>query len=171
MVSARRGVVSLALAGLLACGHGPEPEQVWPVAVEGEPRDVLALAGEWRGEFLDLNNHRSGEIVFRLPSGGATGRGSVTFATPAATPACPDLIHPQSAGPLARTVVRIGRLAVQEGSVGGWLAPYRDEQRGCWVDTWFMGRLVGDRLEGSFFAHPSVGDTVRAGTWWAARVR
>ncbi|MGH7499391.1 MAG: hypothetical protein ACREL3_11145 [Gemmatimonadales bacterium] len=94
MVSAQRGVVSLALAGLLACAHRAEPEPVWPVAVEGQPRDVLALAGE---------------------------------------------------------------------------APYRDEQRRCWVDTWFTGRLIGDRLEGSFFAHPAVGDTVRIGTWWATR--
>lgn len=172
MVSAPHGAVALAIAGVLACGHPRAPEQVWPIAIEGETREVRSLAGEWRGEFLDLDNHRSGEIVFRLPPGGATGQGSVTFATPSPAPVCPDLLHPGAgAGSPGRTALRIGRLSVHRGSIGGWLTPYRDEQRRCLVDTWFMGQLEGDRMEGSFFVHPAVGDTIRVGTWWAARTR
>jgi hypothetical protein len=39
------------------------------------------------------------------------------------------------------------------------------------MDTWFEGRLVRDRLEGSFFSRRTDTDTVRTGTWWAAKTR
>lgn len=170
MVTARLGPSLLALATFLGCGHAAPPEPVWPIAVEGAPRDVRPLAGEWRGEFLDQSTHRSGTILFRLHDG--TGEGSVTFTTPTPALACPNPIGESTADrDRGRTVLRIARLAVDAGSVGGSLASYRDPERNCWVDTWFMGRLLGDRLEGSFFVHPSVGDTIRAGSWWAARRR
>jgi hypothetical protein len=163
-------VLLLLLAG--ACSSLPTPEPVSPVTVEGNLADVRALAGYWRGEYMDSVNQRRGKIEFHLPLKGMTGYGSVTLTTPQAPAVCPELTESQSspAEPV-RTVLKIGRLAVSSGSVGGWLAPYRDEQRRCWVDTWFMGRLVGDRLEGTFFAHPTAIDTVRTGTWWATRSR
>jgi hypothetical protein len=161
----------LAAAALLACAQAPPPEPVWPITVEGAPRDVRSLVGEWRGEFLDQNTRHSGTILFRLLRDGV-GQGNVTFVSPSPPPLCPDLMRPNAAvGETGRTVLRIARLAVGAGSIGGSLAPYRDEQRSCWVDTWFMGRLLGDRLEGSFFVHPAAGDTIRVGTWWATRAQ
>lgn len=153
-----------------ACSTSPMPEPLSPVTVEGNAADVRALSGYWRGEYLDTANHRSGEIEFRLPREGTTGYGSITFTTTPSTAICPELTEsgPASAEPV-RTVLRISRLAVNRGSIGGWLAPYRDVERQCWVDTWFVGRLIRDRLEGTFFAHPTATDTIRAGTWWAAR--
>ena len=153
-----------------ACSAPRMPEPLSPVTVEGNAADVRALAGYWRGEYLDTDNHRSGEIEFRLPSEGTTGYGSITFTTPQAVPGCSELTESQPASvEPRRTVLGIGRLAVNRGSIGGWLEPYRDEQRHCWVDTWFTGRLIKDRLEGTFFAHPTTTDTVRTGTWWAIR--
>lgn len=66
-------------------------------------------------------------------------------------------------------VLRFGALATYRGSLGGWLQPYRDPELSCWIDTWFEGRLVRDTLAGSFFTRRTDTDTVRAGTWWAAR--
>jgi hypothetical protein len=41
----------------------------------------------------------------------------------------------------------------------------------CWMDTWFEGRLVRDTLEGTFVSRRMDTDTVRLGTWWAARTK
>jgi len=54
---------------------------------------------------------------------------------------------------------------------GGWLQPYRDPDLSCWMDTWFEGRLVRDTLESTFASRRMDTDTVRLGTWWAARTR
>ena len=105
---------------------------------------------------MDTANHRSGEIEFRLPREGTTGYGSITFTTMPPTAICPELTESRPAsGEPVRTVLRISRLAVNRGSIGGWLAPYRDAERQCWVDTWFVGRLIRDRLKGTFFVHPT----------------
>ena len=172
VVTSSRRTLALLLLLTGACGPHPAPEPISPVTVEGSPADVRALAGQWHGEYLDPGNQRSGKIEFHLPREGTTAYGSVAFTTTPASPICPELTktQPAPAQPVP-TVLTIGRLAVHRGSISGWLAPYRDEQRGCWVDTWFQGRLIRDRLEGTFFAHPTATDTIRAGTWWAKRSR
>jgi hypothetical protein len=170
MVTRLRWTLSLLALPAGACGSHAPPEPVAPVTVEGNPADVRALAGQWQGEYIDPSNQRSGKIEFHLPPEGTTGYGSVTFTTPQAVPICSELTRSQPApSEPVPTVLRIARLAVDRGSISGSLAPYRDEQRRCWVDTWFEGRLIRDRLEGTFFAHPTATDTVRAGTWWATR--
>jgi len=169
----RRAWRVLLLLASIGCGAPPEPEPASPVTVEGAPADVRALAGLWRGEYLNPRDQRSGEIVFNLPREGTTGYGSITLTTAVPPALCPELTRtqpPPAAEPVP-TVLRIGRLAVDRGSVSGWLVPYRDEQRGCWVDTWFEGRLIRDRLEGTFYSHLTATDTMRAGTWWATRSR
>jgi hypothetical protein len=158
------------LAGLLACTGSPAPVPVSPVAVDGTAQDIRRFAGTWQGEFQNPRASRSGTIVFLLPVERDTGRGSVTFAGVPAPLPCADFTHPQQP-PAAPVVLRIGRLAVADGSVAGWLEPYRDSERGCWVDTWFQGRLRGDTLRGTFFSHPTSTDTVLGGSWWAARIQ
>ena len=169
----RRPWRAMLLLAPIGCGAPPEPEPASPVTVEGAPADLRALAGLWRGEYLNQRDQRSGEIVFSLPREGTTGYGRVTFTTPVPPATCPELTRtqPPPAVEPVRTVLKIGRLVVDRGSVSGWLAPYRDAQYGCWVDTWFEGRLVRDRLEGTFYSHLAATDTIRTGTWWATRSR
>lgn len=156
----------------LGCGGPSAPEPASPVTVEGNPADVRALAGLWRGEYLNQRDQRSGEIVFNLPREGATGYSSITFTAPAPPTVCPELTQtPPPAAKPVQTVLRIGRLVVDRGSVSGWLVPYRDERHDCWVDTWFEGRLVRDRLEGTFYSHLTATDTIRMGSWWATRAQ
>jgi hypothetical protein len=143
-----------------------------PVRVQGESRDIRQLAGTWRGEFHNAQTGRVGTIFFDLRGDSDTAYGNVTFDRVVPIGVCTDMARPQAT---SRTVVpvvlRFGALATSRGSLGGWLEAYRDPDLSCWMDTWFEGRLVRDTLEGSFFSRRTDTDTVRAGTWWAARTR
>ncbi len=163
---------TMALPLLLACGGPPPAPTLPPVPVQGPRRDINLLAGEWAGQFVDSEGGRRGTIAFTLQPGRDTARGwVVTEGAPPPT-GCTDpvsrAVQTRSDG---RTVLRLGGVVFAEGSIAGWLQPYPDFERGCPVDTWFEGLLVGDTLRGMFFAHPAVGDTVRRGTWWAGRKR
>lgn len=168
----RLGGPALLLAAAVACGgHAPPP--LTPVPVEGASREVRALEGRWEGRFENTVAGRSGTITFSLDPGSRTGRGSVVFAAPVPAPvAAEELGHPESrAQATGRTVLPIGRLVVDQGSVAGWLESYRDAERGCLLETWFEGTRQADTVRGAFFAHPTLGDTIQVGRWWAARVR
>jgi len=156
-VIAHRGAL-LPLAAALACGGHASPP-LSPVPVEGPAREVRALAGHWQGRFENTVAGRTGTIIFLLDPDQRTAQGSVSFPGPAA------------AGRTGLTVVRIGRLVVDQGSVAGWLESYRDAERNCLLETWFEGTRQADTIRGAFFAHPSVGDTIQMGRWWAARAR
>jgi hypothetical protein len=142
--------VPLVAAALLAGCGPPPPPAAPPVPVQGPRRDVRGLAGQWAGEFVNTPNGRRGTIAFALDPGRDTAHGWVVT---------------------EGVWLRLGRVVVADASVTGWLEPYRDFELGCPVDTWFEGRLVRDTLRGMFFAHPATGNTVRRGTWWAARRR
>jgi hypothetical protein len=140
------------------------------VAIEGTSRDIRRIAGTWQGAFENPRVNRTGTLVFLLPVDRDTAQASVTFAGPAVPFSCADFTHPEQPPPRP-VVLRIGRLAIADGSVAGWLEPYQDSERACSVDTWFQGRLRGDTLRGTFFSHPTATDTVLAGSWWAARIQ
>jgi hypothetical protein len=143
-----------------------------PVRVEGESRDLRQLAGTWRGEFHSTQTGKVGTIFFDLRAGSDTAYGNVTFDRVMPVAACSDMTRPQATSSIVLPVVlRFGALATYRGSLGGWLQPYRDPELSCWMDTWFEGRVVSDTLQGSFFSRRTDTDTVRAGTWWAARTK
>ena len=143
-----------------------------PIRVQGESRDIRQLAGTWRGEFHNAGTGRVGTIFFDLRADSDTAYGSVTFDRVVPIAACTDMIRPQATSSIVVPVVlRFGALATYRGSLGGWLQPYRDPDLSCWMDTWFEGRLVRDTLEGTFASRRMDTDTVRLGTWWAARTK
>jgi hypothetical protein len=147
------------LAALVGCGGRTEPVAA-PVPVQGPSRDLRTLTGDWSGEFLSSAGDRRGIVVFALGAGRDTAQGYVVVeALPAPRPSPDD----------GAMVLRFGTVVVAEGSIAGWIQSYPDFELGCPVDTWFEGRMAGDTLRGMFFAHPLAGDTVRRGTWWAAR--
>ena len=165
-----RSMSSLLLGYLAACAGMTGPPA--PVRVQGESRDIRQLAGTWRGEFHSSRTGRVGTIFFDLRADSDTAYGHVTFDRVIPTAGCTDMSRAQEASSVVVPVVlSFGALATSRGSLGGWLQPYRDPDLACWMDTWFEGRLVRDRLEGSFFSRRTDMDTVRTGTWWAARTR
>jgi hypothetical protein len=147
-------------------------QQPAPAAIQGESHDIRQLAGRWRGEFHNTHTGRVGTIFFDLRADRDTAYGDVTFDRVIPTAVCNDMTRPQTTSNVVVPVVlRFGALAVARGSIGGWLRPYRDPDLLCWMDTWFEGRLVRDTLGGSFFSRRTDTDTVRVGTWWAARTK
>jgi hypothetical protein len=68
-------------------------------------------------------------------------------------------------------ILRLAWLSVDAGSVGGWLAPYRDPEAGCVMDAWFEGLAWRDRIEGSYFARSADGAAIRIGSWEVTRER
>ena len=161
------GLLMLGLvAGCTWMSHQPAA-----VAVQGHSRDIRRLAGSWRGEFHSQTG-RVGSIFFDLRADSDTAYGNATFNRVVPVPACTDMSRPQEISSVVLPVVlRFGALAISDGSIGGSLQPYRDPDLSCWMDTWFEGRLMQDTLRGSFFSRRTDTDTVRAGTWWAGRVR
>ena len=147
-------------------------QQRAPVKVQGGSRDIRQLAGTWRGEFHSARTGRVGTIFFDLRADSDTAFGSVTFDRVVPVAACTDMTRPQATSSIVVPVVlRFGALAAYRGSLGGWLQPYRDPDLSCWTDTWFEGRLVHDTLEGTFASRRTDTDSVRLGTWWAARTK
>ena len=158
---------ALALWVLLGCGPLAQPA---PVKLQGKSEDIRRIAGSWQGEFLDEKIGREGRIVLRVSAGSDTVYGKITFDRVVTATTCTDISHPQAVSTVAVPVVlRIGGLATAEGTVGGYLEPYRDPDLACWMDTWFEGGLVRDTLRGSFFSRRTDTDSVRQGIWWAAR--
>ena len=159
---------SLVLIHLAGCNPLAQPA---PVTVQGQQDDIHRLAGTWRGEFHNAQTGRVGEILLQLRADSDTAHGRVTFNRVVPITTCTDMSHAQEATSIVVPVVlRLGGLATADGSVGGWLQPYRDPDLGCWMDAWFRGRLTRDTLRGTFFSRRTDIDTVRAGEWWAARV-
>ena len=145
--------------------------QSQPVGLQGNRSDIRRLAGTWTGEFHNRHTGKVGTIFFDLRADSDTAYGRVTFNHVTPVAACADMTRPQeSTSIVVPIVLRFGALAVFKGSIGGWLQPYRDPDLLCWMDTWFEGRLVRDTLSGSFFSRRTDTDSVRQGSWWAARV-
>jgi hypothetical protein len=153
---------------LLACACATHPPS--PLRVRGSSRDIRRIAGTWRGEFHSQTG-RVGTIFFDLTATSDTAYGDATFDRVVPTQACTDMTRPPEASEVRVPVVlQFGALTTTEGSIGGWLKPYRDPDQSCWMDTWFEGHLRSDTLSGTFFSRRTDTDTVRMGTWWAARL-
>lgn len=165
------GVV-LAAVFLVACSHSP-PEGAAPIRVEGRATDRHVLEGSWAGEFRNERTGRTGTIRFNLPPGRDTAYARVVLPDAAPAAGCGDaLSQATSSGPGSEELLlQLTWLGVEAGSVGGWLAPYHDPEAGCVMDIWFEGSAWKNRIEGSYFARPADGTSLRIGSWEVRRER
>ena len=165
-------LLPMGLLVLAACAPSVPPQPAVPVQIEGRSRDLRTLAGHWSGEFHNERTGRHGTIRFALQAGRDTGYARVVVDGPMPVERCVDPLSTAIQAPEPREfVLRLGRVAVSEGSVGGWLLPYPDPEAGCQVETWFEGTLMGDVLEGHYFSDLADGSPIRQGTWSVTRVR
>lgn len=148
------GLVLALTAAITACKSSGNPAP--PVPVAGT--DASALAGRWEGEYSSEATGRSGSIVFELKSGDRVAHGDVymkpkDFASPTAIP----------------QVLNISFVSSSGGTVTGTIAPYRDPQCDCDVQTTFVGTVSGETIEGTFTSTPSGAAPITTGRWKMAR--
>ena len=141
------------------------------VPVRGGPADVAALAGEWSGTYESLEGRRrSGDIMFQLREGRDTAVGYVimTFLSdsprrrPSGYPAPPIQLSEQ---------LSIAFVRAEGGRVTGQLEPYVDPYCGCRLRTTFVGRLRGNRIEGTFRSEHLESGAITTGEWRVTRRR
>jgi hypothetical protein len=153
---------------LAGCSYAPAP-----VRVMGEPLDLQALAGEWEGSYhYDGGTRRSGTILFRLTAESDTARGDVLMIVPGAQPspvALPAVGDPWIGMAPEQKILSINFVRASAGAVSGAMDPYTDPGCGCVLTTTFHGRLVADRVEGSFSARRVDTGEVQRGHWSAVR--
>lgn len=140
-----------------------------PVPVAGDATNLGRLAGEWGGEYQGPS--RSGSIVFKLAAGADTAFGDVVMIPRERRESRLPQQDPSAglATPRSVEVLRIAFVRAADGGLSGRLAPYRDPDCDCILNTRFEGRFRGDAIEGTFTSTPEGGGTTQSGTWKVSR--
>ena len=142
-----RSVLPVIAAGLAsACSILPAA-----VPVAGPQADLRQLEGEWVGRYSSSTDSREGSVIFELSGGRNVARGEVQM------------------GPQMDRALTIEFVNIEEGFISGTLEPYLDPATRDTLVTTFRGRLEGNRINGTFVTVRSSGETVRSGTWSAAK--
>lgn len=140
-----------------------------PVPVLGE---TASLEGEWEGTYSSLATGRSGSILFRLQAGSDSAYGDVVMipvhSEQIAAPAVSLILKAQ---PTLPRVLRISFVRCEVGRVTGRLDVYEDPETGERLLTMFDGRILGDRLEGTFSTVTEGTGRVLSGEWSAKRTK
>jgi hypothetical protein len=159
---------ALAVASMLAgCAYNPPP-----VALEGRPADLEALAGEWAGEYHGAKG-RSGSIAFKLVAGEDHAHGDVVMIPLGTGHPIEAWRHPGAAAnpPELPEVLSIRFVAADRGEVTGALDPYFDPDCRCKALTRFRGRQHGDVVEGTYTLYTEGSPVPANGTWKVRRKR
>lgn len=160
----RPAVALMAAMAASACRYQPSP-----VLLQGAAADIVALEGEWVGEYSSPDSRRSGSITLTIRAGTDTAFGDVVMRSPAgqAIVAADDprehLQHAPSAD-----VLRIAFVRVVGGMVAGQLEPYIAPDCQCVVHTVFQGTIHGNLVTGEYFTRAEAG-LRQQGTWSASR--
>jgi hypothetical protein len=165
----RLRTVEAALAALVtACAAAHQPS----VPLAGTVRDVATLAGQWEGSYSSAATGRSGSISFTLSAGNDSAFGDVIMIPRGWGRPLQAWNGQGSAGTEARprsAVLTINFVRVAGGRVTGTLAPYADPETGAQLATTFEGRLVGDRIEGTYSTRGGGSADPQTGQWQVTR--
>lgn len=142
----------LALAVLMSVGCAGGLGQV---PVKGKSTEVVALVGDWAGEYQARDERRIGKIEFQLEMGRHTGNGKVFVGA-----------DDQGEGGLT---VGMRTIEVAGDQIRGRVARYQDVMCECAVETEFTGRIDGNTISGTFTAtYPDTAKT-ETGSWQMTR--
>jgi hypothetical protein len=128
----------VAVVVVAACGGGQKE-----VAVKGTDSELVKIAGDWEGEYQGRDSGRKGPVRFSLQLGRHTAEGEVFMG--GATP------------------LKIQFVEIEGGQLKGTIAPYKDPNCSCEVQTTFLGTLANDTVSGTF--ETRVKESVQTGTW------
>lgn len=160
----RKQLTLLVAAGLAAsCSSRPAS-----VPVLGDPQDISALSGEWNGTYKTTTGRvRTGHLFFNLRPAKDTAIGYVVMTYPVE----PVTIDPYTyAAPAVQTEqLSIAFVRAVGGRISGQIEPYKDPWCGCLLRTTFVGRLRGDRIEGTFTSRHLDTTLTTSGEWRASR--
>ena len=158
-------LVVLAAASLGACRARPSH-----VPVIASPESLEALAGEWTGEFTNLVTRRGGSIVLRIRAGQDTAHGDVLLEPRGGTPVLANAGPTRVVVPTTALTLQIAFVRAVGDTVSGRMQPYESPDCACTLTTTFVGRLRGDRIEGTYTAVGAPGGP-QSGRWQAKRRR
>ena len=163
-----------------ACARGRVPA-VPVIAADG---DASVLVGKWAGDYSNPATGRSGSIVFSLAAGRDTAAGDVVMVPSGASeplrraPGGAAAVYSADGAPVAVLTPRassapltIRFVRVAGDSVAGMLDPYQSPDCNCVLSTRFVGRVRGDRIEGTFETRGSPGNQPQVGRWQVRRTR
>jgi hypothetical protein len=167
-----RGVICVALLGaVVGCSW-----RRTPVQVVSDSASIMALVGDWEGDYSSTETGRNGTISFHLATAKDTAYGDV-FMIPRAEPArVVDQDRVRDAyvrvqGPAEPLKIRFVRL--ESGHVSGILDEYKDPTCGCTLITTFDGNFRdANTIEGTFTTRgTTAGHQPAAGRWKVTRQR
>jgi len=141
-----------------------------PIPVRG---DVAQLEGQWIGEYFSVESGRQGSIVFTLRANHDTAFGDVIM-IPAEMVARPFEMGADSTSRPPRhqpEMLAIHFVEITGNQLIGDLKAYRDPACGCELATTFIGKLSGNRIEGTFLSYHVQDQMTLTGTWSATRTR
>ena len=170
-----RVAVPFVLAGflaalLVACTAAPPPP---PVSIEGNQKDLSALAGKWSGDYFSGSTGRNGSIRLTLKAEEGAVYGDVLMFPKGQEGSLePGNGRPSQPSDAARggQPLTIRFIMVEDGVVSGTLEPYRDPDcDGCLLSTTFTGRVHGDVIEGTFVSQGGPARMTQDGRWKVTR--
>jgi hypothetical protein len=128
-----------------ACGGAGTKD----VAVKGPDNELAKLAGDWAGDYKGIESGREGTVTFSLQMGSHTAEGEVVMG--------------------GTTPLKVEFVQVKSGEVKGTIAPYKDPNCSCEVETSFVGTLSGDTISGNFETKVSASGQTQTGSWQVTR--
>lgn len=164
----RLSLLTLGLVAIVAACAPPPPPA--PVAVQGSPADLAALAGEWHGDYYSVDTGRRGSIRLDLKAEEGMAYGEVLMFARQGEPMTPAHEHAEEESRLSTQALSIRFVAVEGDLISGTIEPYRDPGCAqCIVSTTFTGRIRGDVIEGTFVTHGGPGHRTQQGNWRVER--
>jgi hypothetical protein len=143
-----------------------------PVPVAGPAEDVVALVGQWAGEYRSAETGRSGSILFTLEAGTDTAHGDIVMVAREPGMTHDDAIRVATTRHAANQVLTIRFVRISGSTVSGTIDRYPDPDGLGELITVFRGELTGDRIAGTYRTrHMGHDAPEQLGTWSVTRAK
>ena len=152
---------------VMACAGSPSP----PVPVVATDADLSALDGRWEGEYWSTGTGRNGSIIFEVKADSQAAAGDVVMVPRGSSRPLHRAHEGRDADVTipASQVLTIRFVRVAGGQVSGELEPYHEPDCDCNLFTRFVGRLTGDRIEGTYVTSGGGSRDGATGEWRVVR--